>query len=121
VTRPAPSRIAAGSLQALSAGQVRVLRLPKEASGIPREALLLRDQQGTPRAYLNRCKHLPIPLDAGGRRFLTDDATHLQCRTHGARYRLDDGHCVDGPCAGTALQQLPLELEGDELYVLIDA
>jgi nitrite reductase/ring-hydroxylating ferredoxin subunit len=116
----APLRIAAGHHDDLVRGEVRVVRLPVGRDGTPREALLLRDESGTPRAYLNRCRHLPTTLDAGGRQFLSKDRLHLQCQTHGARYRLADGHCVEGPCDGHALFALALELEGDELYIVLD-
>lgn len=117
---PSPLRIAAGHASDLFAGSVRVVRLPPDGR-IPREALIVRDQSGTLRAYLNLCQHLPIPLDGGSRRFLTRDADHLQCGTHGARYRLSDGLCVEGPCQGRSLIALELEQSGDDLSVLLPA
>jgi nitrite reductase/ring-hydroxylating ferredoxin subunit len=117
---PSPLRIAAGHASDLVAGTVRVVRLPPDGR-IPREALIVRDERGALRAYLNLCQHLPIPLDGGSRRFLTRDAGYLQCGTHGARYRLSDGHCVEGPCQGRALITLELEQSGDDLSVLLPA
>ena len=113
-------RISAGWKDALAPGQVRPVALPRERDGRPREALLLRDHGGELRAYLNRCQHLPIPIDGGARRFLSKDGQHLQCGTHGARYRLEDGYCIDGPCAGQSLQPIALEMEGDAIYLVID-
>jgi nitrite reductase/ring-hydroxylating ferredoxin subunit len=111
-------RIAAGRGSDLAAGAVRVVKLPP-AGRIPREALIVRDRDGSLRAYVNLCQHLPIPLDGGSRRFLTRDGEHLQCGTHGARYRLSDGHCIDGPCQGRSLIALELEQSGDNLTVLL--
>jgi nitrite reductase/ring-hydroxylating ferredoxin subunit len=113
-------RILAGAPDAVAHGQVYVIPLPRDAGGAPREALLLRDGTGQLRSYLNRCQHLPITLDAGGRRFLTADGAYLQCRTHGARYRPDDGHCIYGPCAGRALQSLTIELDAGLVYIVVD-
>ena len=113
-------RIPAGRSSDLASGAVRVVALPPEGR-IPREALLLRDANGVVRAYLNRCQHLPIPLDGGSRRFLAKDGSHLQCGTHGARYRISDGHCVDGPCKGAVLHALTLEQHGDELTLVLPA
>jgi nitrite reductase/ring-hydroxylating ferredoxin subunit len=56
-------RIAAGSALDLQRDEVRVVKLPPEHGRYPREALVLRDRNGVLRAYLNRCQHLPIPLD----------------------------------------------------------
>ena len=116
----ARTRIAAGRHDDLVRGGVRVVRLPAERDGTPREGLLLRDESGTLRAYLNRCRHLPTTLDAGGRQFFSKDRVHLQCQTHGARYRLADGGCVEGQCDGRGLFALAVELEGDAVYILLD-
>ena len=113
-------RISAGWKEALAPGQVRPVALPRARDGRPREALVLRDHGGELRAYLNRCEHLPIPIDGGARRFLSSDGQHLQCGTHGARFRLEDGYCVEGPCVGRALQAIPLEVEDGVVYLLVD-
>jgi len=80
---------------------------------------VLLGSDGEPRAYLNRCRHLPIPIDSGSRSFLTQDKRHLLCGTHGALYQLDDGLCVAGPCLKLALEQLPIEIENGVLFVLV--
>jgi len=113
-------RIDAGRVSELGAGRVRVIRLPTQPNGLPLEAIVLQDQAGILRAYVNRCQHLPIPLDGGSGRFLTGDGNFLQCGTHGALYRLEDGLCVEGPCGGQALEVLQLELEGDWIVLLYD-
>jgi nitrite reductase/ring-hydroxylating ferredoxin subunit len=113
-------RIPAGSASDLGRDTVRVVALPKERGRIPREALVLRDRAGVVRAYLNRCQHLPIPLDGGSRRFWSADGEHLLCGTHGAHYRREDGLCVLGPCYGASLIALELERDGDELHIRLD-
>jgi nitrite reductase/ring-hydroxylating ferredoxin subunit len=102
-------------LDQLAAGVVRVVHLSPDPLGRPREALVLIDQTRTPRAYLNLCRHLPVPLDAASRQFLAGG--HLQCLTHGARYRLEDGLCVRGPCRGESLIALELRVIDRELFV----
>lgn len=109
-----------GPADALEPGQVRVVPLGRDERGIPDEALVLRDRQGRVRAYRNRCKHLPIPIDGGSRRFFANDRVHLLCRTHGAMYRPEDGRCVQGPCQGDALDPLDIEERDGVLYVLAD-
>jgi len=95
--------------------------LAPDAEGRPREAIVLRDGRGVPRAYVNLCKHLPIPLDAGSRDFIAVDGTHLLCGTHGALYRREDGLCVDGPCEGESLDALELVDDDGQLVLLDDA
>lgn len=109
-------RALAGSLAELEADRVLLVALTPDMSGRPREAVVVLDDEGTPRAYLNLCRHLPIPLDAGSRRFLF--AGDLQCATHGARYRLRDGLCVIGPCRGASLFALPTEIAAGLVFVV---
>lgn len=78
---------------------------------------MVLDDAGTPRAYLNRCKHLPIPIDCGSRDFFDEDGKELICVTHGATYRLEDGLCTFGPCKGEALEALDVARREDGYYV----
>ena len=93
-----------------------LVSLAPDVSGRPREAIVVLDDSGAPRAYLNQCRHLPIPLDAGSRRFLF--AGELLCSTHGARYRRSDGLCVIGPCRGASLLALAIEVSAGLVFVL---
>jgi nitrite reductase/ring-hydroxylating ferredoxin subunit len=102
----------------LKRGAVRVVGLPRQANGLPQEALIVLDPTGDPKAYVNRCQHLPIPLDGGSGKFYGRDPELLVCWTHGARYRAGDGACVDGPCGGRGLERLTLELEGDAMIIV---
>ena len=111
-------RVQAGPSADLTQGVVRAVQLPRGTDKRPREALLVLGSDGKPRAYLNRCRHLPIPIDSGSRRFLNIERTHLLCGTHGALYRFDDGMCVEGPCTHMALEALFVDEQDGELFVL---
>jgi nitrite reductase/ring-hydroxylating ferredoxin subunit len=111
-----PERVFAATLAMLDEQVVVVVPLAPDADARPREAIVLRDERGVLRAYRNLCQHLPVPLDAGSRRFIFSG--YLLCGTHGARYRLADGLCVHGPCLGKALHALEIECVSDELFVL---
>ena len=69
-------------------------------------------------AYENRCPHRGTTLDWAPDRFMTDDSTHLQCATHGARFRVEDGVCVYGPCMGRALTPLVIECVDGEVWLV---
>jgi nitrite reductase/ring-hydroxylating ferredoxin subunit len=62
--------------------------------------------EGTPRAYVNQCAHVPIELDWNPGRFLDETGTVIVCATHGAVYDAADGACVGGPCRGRGLQPI---------------
>lgn len=96
----------------LGVGEARVLRILPEGAEDEEEALLLRTERGFV-AYLNRCRHLSVPLDYGDGEVLDESGKLFQCRTHGALFRPKDGLCVSGPCEGLSL--VPVEvLESDK-------
>ncbi len=111
----APAPFARVLLSSLSPAQVVVVPMSVDARGRPREAIVLLDHDGAPRAFINRCKHLPIPIDSGSRVFFTSDKSALLCGTHGARFRLNDGYCFAGPCHGASLDPIDLRIEGSIL------
>lgn len=103
-------RIRAGTQADLESARVLVVPLGRDVDGRPLEAIVLLDRTGALRAYLNRCRHLPIPLDAGGRRFFDDDGS-IRCATHGALYRPEDGYCYAGPCRGQSLHAVAVAID----------
>jgi len=75
------------------------------------EGILLRLAGDEIRAYKNQCRHLAMPLDEREPRELWDrEGKLLACNSHGARYRPSDGLCVAGPCKGSHLKKLPVEV-----------
>jgi nitrite reductase/ring-hydroxylating ferredoxin subunit len=60
---------------------------------------------------------MTTPLDFVRYQFLTEDGRHLVCMTHGALYEPETGLCVDGPCKGLSLYQLPVHVDGGEVLV----
>ena len=78
---------------------------------------LLVNHQGHYHAYVNRCRHMPTPLDFKRDEFVSDDGRYLQCYTHGALYEFGTGECIAGPCKGEWLYRLPVWLDGGEVLV----
>jgi nitrite reductase/ring-hydroxylating ferredoxin subunit len=111
-------RVNAGPLATLGADEARAVPLPRGADRRPREALLVRGSDGHVRAYLNLCRHLPVPIDGGSRNYLTKDRQHLLCGTHGALYQRDDGKCIAGPCLHLQLIALAIELIDGEIFIV---
>lgn len=87
-----------------------------EIDGKPRE-LFVVEQRGRYHAYANRCPHLGVPLNWQPDVFLNVDHTHIQCSTHGAQFRIDNGLCEWGPCLGQSLQKLDLKIDGGLLVL----
>jgi len=58
--------------------------------------------------YVDRCAHMALPLAQQLDEYLTPDGGLIQCSWHGALYRIEDGACVAGPCAGARLEAWPV-------------
>jgi nitrite reductase/ring-hydroxylating ferredoxin subunit len=96
------------------------LEVPDPAGGPPRELMVLR-WEGAVYGYLNSCPHLGVPLEMVPDRFVNAAGSHVICRTHGALFVPETGHCVSGPCAGQALTPLAVEVDAEGWVVLTAA
>ena len=67
--------------------------------------------------YVNACPHTGMPLDFRPGRFLTKDGAVIQCSTHGAKFRIEDGFCISGPCQGDSLKPVATENRDGGIYV----
>ncbi|MDV3238761.1 MAG: Rieske (2Fe-2S) protein [Gammaproteobacteria bacterium] len=68
-------------------------------------------------AYVNHCPHTGSPLDWLPDQFLSLDRRLIQCAMHAALFRIEDGRCVAGPCAGRALTPVSVTVEGGWILV----
>jgi nitrite reductase/ring-hydroxylating ferredoxin subunit len=73
--------------------------------------------QGRFYSYLNRCCHIPIPLDWVDNEFFSRDKRHLICLSHGATYEPNTGLCIDGPCPGEYLAVIPVAVKAGQVVV----
>lgn len=71
--------------------------------------------------YVNACPHLGVPLEPMPHRFLDGAGRHIICSTHGARFRVEDGFCTSGPCAGDSLEAVESRLVEGLILVPADA
>ncbi|QCP52028.1 Rieske 2Fe-2S domain-containing protein [Trinickia violacea] len=62
-------------------------------------------------AYVNRCPHFSVPLDFEPGEISCYRAQVLMCAHHSALFRFDDGHCIEGPCAGAGLDTVGVEVD----------
>lgn len=68
-------------------------------------------------AYWNSCPHMGIPLNWMPEKFLDLDGVFLQCSSHGALFKINDGECVGGPCVGDHLSPVTLKRDGDQYFI----
>jgi nitrite reductase/ring-hydroxylating ferredoxin subunit len=72
------------------------------------------------RGYVNCCPHQGTPLETFPDRFLSRDGCVLICSTHGARFRIEDGLCIEGPCVGRRLRPVSLYVDGEAISLVCD-
>jgi nitrite reductase/ring-hydroxylating ferredoxin subunit len=63
--------------------------------------------------FHNRCPHTGVNLDWMPDQFLDTSGKLLQCSTHGALFRINDGYCVSGPCSGQSLTRVNLSVKNE--------
>jgi nitrite reductase/ring-hydroxylating ferredoxin subunit len=102
------------------AEQGKGVRFELERHGQPQAAFVIRFDN-LPRAFLNRCGHVPVELDWQEGEFFDSSRHYLICATHGALYHPATGACVDGRCAGRGLISLPVVERNDHVYLLESA
>lgn len=98
------------SLAAVEVGELEAVTL-RPADG-PAVDVIVVNAAGQLAAYVNECAHQGLPLDNA-----MIDATEgtLTCPWHGFCYDSTTGECMTMP--GAQLQQLPLRVEGDAVWV----
>jgi nitrite reductase/ring-hydroxylating ferredoxin subunit len=67
--------------------------------------------------YVNSCPHTGGPLDWVEHQFLDLERRHILCATHGALFRIEDGHCLAGPCLGKRLSPVAVTLSADGVHL----
>ena len=66
-------------------------------------------------AYKNSCPHTGVTMNWQPDQFLDTSEEYIQCSLHGAIFRIEDGYCVQGPCAGNALTVIPASLQDNQI------
>jgi len=68
-------------------------------------------------AYVDSCPHTGAPLEWQEDQFLDLDKALIQCAIHDARFLIDTGDCIAGPCQGERLEALPLIIRNEKIYL----
>ncbi|MGB0467371.1 MAG: Rieske (2Fe-2S) protein [Pontibacterium sp.] len=67
--------------------------------------------------YKNSCPHRRIPLEWQPDQFLDYDKNFIQCATHGALFKIEDGLCIAGPCKNAHLEAVPFQIKNGTLVL----
>lgn len=111
---PIPTRFPLCPSHALQEGKHRKIRMVFE--GHPEECLVLRFQ-GRAYAYINRCVHMPRPLDCEKNMIFDHTGRYLRCSMHGIVYTPQTGTSVSTMCEGERLRAVLVYEEAGELGI----
>lgn len=67
--------------------------------------------------YENRCPHNGSSMAWITNGYLTGDNSQIECYLHGARFGIQDGVCVFGPCEGDKLAAIPFRIVDGALII----
>ena len=71
-------------------------------------------------AWRNHCPHYDDRARMAWKKdeFMDPSGAHIMCFAHGALFEIDTGICTLGPCLGQKLTPVPLELRGDDIWIM---
>jgi nitrite reductase/ring-hydroxylating ferredoxin subunit len=98
----------------LAEGSARGFRF---GTGAAVRAVFIVKKGGTIYAYDDACPHMGTPLAFLSDRYFDRDGRDLLCATHGARFRVEDGFCLSGPCAGRSLAPATVRIDGNVIVL----
>ena len=112
---PSASRFKVARIGDLKPGESTKFLLPIRLAD---EECFLINFNGEYHAYVNRCRHVPMPMDWVDNQFFAEEGRYLMCQTHNAYYEPGTGECIAGPSSacGKFLYQVPIEIEDGVLY-----
>ena len=94
----------------------RYLKLKMLFEGREEECLLVRFE-GHCYAYINRCVHMPRPLDCEKDRVFDPSGRYLRCSMHGIVYTPEAGVSVSAMCEGERLRAVSVYEENGEIGI----
>jgi len=98
-----PQRFPFCTSEALAEGRHRKLKMTFEGR---EEACLLVRFNGLCYAYINRCVHMPRPLDCEKDLVFDQAGLSLRCSMHGIVYKPETGASVSTMCEGERLKSV---------------
>lgn len=90
---------------------------PHDARTARPQALIALRRGRTVWLYVNACPHIGAPLDMEPGQFLNHDKSLILCTMHGALFSVENGLCVQGPCAGKSLTRVPCKIEDGIVHI----
>ena len=89
-------------------------RVNEDGEGRPFPIVVIRTDRDDYFAYVNQCPHNRVWLNIGDGGFFSEDRSTLECGRHQAKFDIESGLCIEGPCEGDHLKPIALAvIDGD--------
>ena len=120
--RSLPNAPAAGTplcaLGELAPGEIREFSFPGDSGSTPLFRLIVYRDGDQVNAYVNQCPHHWLPMNRSDGVFLRWSHTELMCSHHSAVFNLaGNGECTMGPCQGSNLTRVPLQVSEGQIRI----
>jgi nitrite reductase/ring-hydroxylating ferredoxin subunit len=96
----------AGAIERGEAKAFSLSRIDETGGGRPFPIFITRSQADEYFAYTNVCPHEGVWLNFGEGQFLDESGARLKCGRHGAKFEIETGLCIEGPCEGKTLESI---------------
>ncbi|MDH3326416.1 MAG: Rieske 2Fe-2S domain-containing protein [Gammaproteobacteria bacterium] len=83
-----------------------------------RQDIFIVNRNGNYFGYKNSCPHTGANLNWQPDIFMDYDNFYIQCSLHAARFEVESGYCVWGPCVNQSLQKRKLKIDGKKIYLV---
>ena len=93
-----------------------IVELHTIQSGEKSISIVITIVQGKVFAYENKCPHTWLALTTASNDINSGCKQYIQCSSHFAQFRKDNGYCVYGPCKGQSLIKLNTGIENGNIY-----
>lgn len=91
-----------------------LMRINEAGESVPFPIVIVRKNAKEFFGYVNKCPHEGLWLNIGSGTFFNEDKKHLRCGRHGAKFEIETGLCVEGPCKTASLEPLAISIiKGD--------
>jgi len=100
-------------------GGTFVFRVRNGIEEAPVDEAILTRIDGSVHAWINRCQHwTDVRLDDGEGAETRNG--EIICEKHGAYFEMDTGYCNYGPCEGSRLPNVEVEVRDGKVYLADD-
>jgi nitrite reductase/ring-hydroxylating ferredoxin subunit len=108
---------AAASIERGDAKAFSLSRLDESGEARPFPLFVVRTERDDFIGYVNSCPHEGVWLNFGDGQFFAPHREQLECGRHGAKFEIESGICVEGPCKGLSLEPVAIAVIDGDLCV----